>query len=85
LRANYNLGDPAIPLAIILPQSADDDAKLVKHALSNEVKFVARSGGHDMKDKLHARHRVRGDRTREVIGREILTLPLETQLAQKKG
>jgi FAD/FMN-containing dehydrogenase len=45
LRATYVLTNPAVPLAIVRPQNADDVAAIVKYARANGLKPVVRSGG----------------------------------------
>jgi len=48
VRAVFSLDSTAIPLAIVRPQSASDVALLVKYAKSNGIKFVVRTGGHNI-------------------------------------
>ncbi len=47
LRATYSLDNPAVPLAIVRPRTADDVAAVIPFAHSNGVKISVRSGGHD--------------------------------------
>jgi FAD/FMN-containing dehydrogenase len=48
LRAVFSLDSTATPLAIVRPQSASDVALLVKYAKSRGIKFVIRTGGHNI-------------------------------------
>jgi FAD/FMN-containing dehydrogenase len=48
LRATYTLNNPAVPLAIVRPQNAEDVAAIVKFARTNEIKPVVRSGGNSL-------------------------------------
>jgi FAD/FMN-containing dehydrogenase len=48
LRAVFSLDSTATPLAIARPQSASDVALLVKYAEANSIKFVIRTGGHNI-------------------------------------
>jgi FAD/FMN-containing dehydrogenase len=47
LRANY-AGNPALPLIILRPQTADDVAALIIYCVAQNLDFVVRSGGHDL-------------------------------------
>jgi FAD/FMN-containing dehydrogenase len=48
LRATYSIDNPAVPLAIVRPQNAEDVAALVKFARANGIKPVVRSGGNSL-------------------------------------
>ena len=48
LRTIFSLDSTATPLAIVRPQSAGDIALLVKYAKANSIKFVIRTGGHNI-------------------------------------
>jgi FAD/FMN-containing dehydrogenase len=48
LRNTYTLDNPAIPLAIVRPQNAEDVAAIVKFAKANGIKFAIRSGGNSL-------------------------------------
>ena len=48
LRATYVLDNPAVPLAIVRPQNAEDVAAIVRCAKANEIKFAIRSGGNSL-------------------------------------
>lgn len=48
LRATYVLHNPAVPLAIVRPRSAEDVATVIHLARSRGVKISVRSGGHDV-------------------------------------
>jgi FAD/FMN-containing dehydrogenase len=48
LRTIFSLDSTATPLAIVRPQSASDVALLVSYAKSNKIKFVIRTGGHNV-------------------------------------
>lgn len=48
LRAAFSLENTATPLAIVRPQSASDVGLLVRYAKSNGLKFVVRTGGHNV-------------------------------------
>lgn len=47
-RETYIVDNPAVPLAIVRPQNANDVAALVSFSTSNYISFVVRSGGHDV-------------------------------------
>ena len=51
LRVTYKLDNPAVPLAIVRPQNADDVAAIVKYARANGIKPVVRSGGNSLFNK----------------------------------
>ena len=55
-RETYVADNPAIPLAIVRPQNANDVAALVSFSKTNNIEFVVRSGGHD----LYGRSEVNG-------------------------
>ncbi|MCJ1263251.1 hypothetical protein MMC22_003121 [Lobaria immixta] len=55
-RETYAADNPAVPLAIVRPQNAEDIAALVSFSKINDVDFVVRSGGHD----LYGRSEVNG-------------------------
>ena len=48
LRATYSLNNPAVPLAIVRPQNAEDVAVIIKFARATGVKPVVRSGGNSL-------------------------------------
>ena len=48
LRATYTLDNPAIPLAIVRPQNAEDVAAIVKFGKTNGLQLVVRSGGNSL-------------------------------------
>lgn len=48
LRATYTLDNPAIPLAIVRPQNAEDVAAIVKFGKANGLQLVVRSGGNSL-------------------------------------
>ena len=47
-RAGYIIDNPARPLAIARPQSAEDVSLLVKYATSHGIQFAVRSGGNNL-------------------------------------
>lgn len=47
-RETYIANNPAVPLAIVRPQNANDVAALVSFLTSNYIDFVVRSGSHDI-------------------------------------
>jgi FAD/FMN-containing dehydrogenase len=55
LRATYCIDNPAVPLAIVRPQNAEDVAAIVKFARANGIKPVVRSGGNSLfwKSMIH--------------------------------
>jgi FAD/FMN-containing dehydrogenase len=55
LRATYSIDNPAVPLAIVRPQDAEDVAAIVSFARANEIKPVVRSGGNSLfwKSMIH--------------------------------
>jgi len=48
IRAVFSLDSTATPLAIVRPQSSSDVALLIKYVKSNGIKFVVRTGGHNI-------------------------------------
>ena len=48
LRATYTLNNPAVPLAIVRPQNAEDVAAIIKFVRANGIKPVVRSGGNSL-------------------------------------
>ena len=48
LRNTYTLDNPAVPLAIVRPQNAEDVAAIVEFAKANRIKFAIRSGGNSL-------------------------------------
>lgn len=48
IRATYALDNLAVPLAIVRPKTAEEVSAVVKHAISNGIDFVIRSGGNDL-------------------------------------
>lgn len=48
LRATFFLDNDAVPLAIVRPQSIGDISVLVRYAISNQIRFVVRTGGHNL-------------------------------------
>lgn len=93
-RETYIADNPAVPLAIVRPQNANDVAALVSFSTSNGIDFVVRSGGHD----VFGRSQVDGALTIDMrdinfvdatkngsvakIGGGILTLDLATKLSK---
>src|SRR5436309_3025569 len=47
LRLNY-ASNPALPLIILRPQTADHVAAIVGHCVAQNIDFVVRGGGHDL-------------------------------------
>lgn len=47
LRANF-AGNPALPLIILRPQTADDVAAIITYCVAQNLDFVVRGGGHDL-------------------------------------
>lgn len=93
-RETYITDNPAVPLAIVKPQNAEDVAALVSFSTANHINFVVRSGGHD----LYGRSEVNGALTIDMrdikyvdttkngsiakIGGGILMLELATELSK---
>lgn len=48
LRATYTLDNPAVPLAIVRPQNAEDVATIIKYAKANSLNPVVRAGGNSV-------------------------------------
>ncbi|KAG0652452.1 Gibberella pigment 3 [Hyphodiscus hymeniophilus] len=48
LRKTYILDNPAVPLAIVRPQNAEDVAALVTYAKANGLRIAVRSGGNSL-------------------------------------
>lgn len=49
LRTTYILFDkPAVPLAIVRPQTAEDVAAIVSYSTANDIPFTVRSGGNNI-------------------------------------
>jgi FAD/FMN-containing dehydrogenase len=95
LRATYRLDNPAIPLAIVRPQNADDVASIIKYARTNGIKPVVRSGGHslfgqsmvqdalivDMRDIAYVK--IDGSKTTASVGGGIIMGDLADQLTKE--
>ena len=48
LKETYIIDNPAIPLGIVRPQSAEDVAGLVRFCTEHDTQFVVRSGGNQI-------------------------------------
>ena len=54
LRQAFILDNPAVPLAIVRPQSAEDVASLVTFAVATGIDITVRTGGHDLYGRCFA-------------------------------
>ncbi|KAL1874174.1 hypothetical protein Plec18167_006109 [Paecilomyces lecythidis] len=55
LRATFIIDNPAVPIAIVRPQNADDVSTIVSFCVDHEIPFVVRSGGNNLfgKSQVH--------------------------------
>ena len=96
LRQAYIIDNPAVPLAIVRPQSAEDVASLVRYAVSAGIEITVRTGGHDpfgrcfVQDALAIDMRdiafvhVTDEKASVTIGGGILTGDLTESLAEQQ-
>lgn len=94
-REQYILDIPTVPLGIARPQTAEDVARIVSYAVSENIEITVRSGGHDLHGRCFAPDAlgidmrdiafvdVDPDGTNATIGGGILTGFLATELAKK--
>lgn len=96
LRKAYIIDNPAVPLAIVRPQSAEDAASLVRYAVSADIEINVRTGGHDPHGRCFVQDalaidmrdiafvRVADDKSSANIGGGVLTGDLIESLATHK-
>ncbi|KAH7136849.1 D-lactate dehydrogenase [Dactylonectria estremocensis] len=96
LREAYILDNPAVPLAIVRPQTADDVALLVSHAVAQGIEISVRSGGHDLFGRCFAQDalaidmrdidfvHVADDRCSATIGGGVIASHLAAELGRHK-
>jgi FAD/FMN-containing dehydrogenase len=48
LREAFTIDNPAVPIAIARPKSAEDVAALIQYAVNSNIEISVRTGGHDL-------------------------------------
>lgn len=96
LREAYILDSHTVPLAIVRPQTPDDVALLVSHAVVERIPLCVRAGGHDLFGRCFAPGaitldlrdlasvRVAADRRSATIGGGVLASHLAAELGRHK-